>query len=142
MKRKNPGDIFLVSIWVIILITAIYGGITQYQEFKSIKCSRYKMNVSQVMMHDDHHYTFFVERDNGMINKYTFRYSNPKIFHDVPKRKPMFIEYKRCISPKKLNKRVYDYTKLISIHLHSATEINGGGWDHGKFGHGQTSVLR
>ena len=29
----------------------------------------------------------------------------------------------------------------MTIHVHSANEINGGGWDRGKFGSGQNVVI-
>jgi len=30
---------------------------------------------------------------------------------------------------------------LLAIHIHSATDIHGAGWNHGKFGGGQTVVI-
>ena len=33
---------------------------------------------------------------------------------------------------------VYEY---VEIHIHAAKDVNGGGWNHGKFGSGQTNVI-
>jgi len=35
-----------------------------------------------------------------------------------------------------------DCLQSLEIHVWSEADIEGGGWDHGKFGRGQTSVIK
>lgn len=44
---------------------------------------------------------------------------------------------------KKFYKKIHRNPEIVmEIHLNQSVQINGGGWDHGKFGRGQTSVIR
>jgi len=59
-----------------------------------------------------------------------------KIFYDVPKDEKMYLEYQKKCSGGNL------LMAWMEIHIHSIDEINGGGWNRGKFGKGQTNVIQ
>lgn len=95
--------------------------------------------VTRVMMHEPWRYTFLME-DSGRITQRTIGQNPcgnvPVLFQDVPTGHPMWVEYRTVRSGKT---DVCD--ELITIHIHSVADINGAGWNHGKYGSGQTTVV-
>lgn len=98
-------------------------------------------NVSRVMMHERGRYTLMVEEPDGRISLRSFGgspcfYPETVLFHDVPEGDPMWATYRTvsrsCENP---------CEELTELHVHSAEDINGAGWNHGKFGSGQTTVV-
>ena len=60
-----------------------------------------------------------------------------KIFRDVPLEKQMFAE---AVKSNSIMDCPRGYGSL-DIHIHNIQEINGAGWDHGKFGTGRTNII-
>lgn len=96
--------------------------------------------ITRIMMHSPNKYTFFARRDSQpeqLMHIFTVQTtSGISIFDDVHPEEMCWIRFLR-----------YDmganrhYLNKLEIHLHSVKEINGAGWDHGKHGSGQTTVL-
>lgn len=97
-------------------------------------------NVVRVFWHEGAHYSVMVRQPNS-TRLHIIRLSpiweslekrGVRIFADVPLKDPMWAEVKWrgcCLSD-------------LEIHTHSEKNIEGGGWDHGKFGRGTTTVIR
>lgn len=138
-KFHGPLIILVISLLLVMaigLMTFVLPIIsaTDWSETKRID------GVSRVMMHEPSRYTMLVEKSDGTIAQYSFGGgccgNVPKIFHDVPSGQPMWIEY-RTGDPGKNSA----FDQLLTIHVHSVGDINGAGWNHGKFGRGETTVL-
>jgi hypothetical protein len=95
-------------------------------------------NVVRIFMHEPGHYSLMIQL-SGSISA-TMRTVNlsgcePKFIMDAPKDGEMwvYIEYPRLEN---------DNRGIADFHIHSENDIDGGGWNHGKFGSGQTQVIR
>jgi len=101
-------------------------------------------NVVRVFWHEGTLYSFHVREPNSVEIKLVFTHytmcvnqrTYTNILADVPLGNPMWVYYiinhnwdRSCL-------------KVLEIHIHSEKDIEGGGWNHGKFGRGQTSVIR
>lgn len=100
-------------------------------------------NVVRVYMHQPCQYTFDIQvPESKEISSRTFynmcgNMSIPvRRIADVPANLPMWVKYTRwnrgCVGTIDQN---------FEIHLHSVTDINGAGWDHGKGGYGTTTIV-
>lgn len=57
---------------------------------------------------------------------------------DVPTNEKMWVEIRaKCGSSFSA-----DCFERMTIHIHTPKEVEGGGWNHGKFGSGNTSVIK
>ncbi len=144
MKRiREKFHVPLIILSVSILLVVSLGLMAfVYRTLGAIDWTETKRmdGVSRVLMHEPSRYTFLMEKPDGTVAQYSFGqgcYGNiPETFHDVPVGQPMWIEY-RTGNPD--TDQAFD--QLLSIHVHSVTDINGAGWNHGKFGRGQTTVV-
>lgn len=127
--------------WLLCLLVGLTGCCGVGEPDQVVETVRVKGKM-RVMMHSTEHYTVFVELPDGKVAQHSFRESclsaNPEITHGLSPEQPMSIEYQ--VVKRAMHSETCD--KLIAIHLHSVTEINGGGWDHGKQGKGQTNVIQ
>ena len=133
---KGMRVFFIMSIGVLIL-TGCTSGPKPPAEERKIE------NVVRVLMHQPKDYTIFSEPKNldGPLDEERLRNcSKVHIFLDVPADKPMFalvtLDYWDGIEEWK------PYPAKLELHLHSATDINGAGWNHGKHGSGTTTVVQ
>jgi hypothetical protein len=92
-------------------------------------------NIRRVFYHTGQEYNVMYE--TVMEELVTVAWNQPtRIFADVPADQPMWAEkYDRGPN--------FDgsYDKWCVIHIHSAKDMNGAGWDRGKFGKGTTNVI-
>ena len=98
-------------------------------------------NVVRVFWHESTRYSVQVREPNSVEIKTIILRSEicnnqqARILADVPLGNPMWVRF------------VMDYNwnmdclRVLEIHIHSEKDIEGGGWDHGKFERGQTSVV-
>lgn len=94
-------------------------------------------NVVKVFMHQSSHYSVMYE-DKEILRTWDFGNWAPVLIKkDVEKDAPMWVEYQGTKS-EKYNSIKY---KRITIHVRSADDINGAGWNRGKGGRGQTNVV-
>lgn len=99
-------------------------------------------NVVRVFWHENTRYSVQVREPNSAeiktitLNPNMCLDQQARILADVPFGNPMRVRY------------VIDYNwnldclRVLEIHIRSEKDIEGGGWNHGKFGQGQTSVIR
>lgn len=86
-------------------------------------------HVVKVVMHETNHFTLF---ERGRAGELIFRRVeayNIRLIADVPEGSDMYA-FQRVINGE------------VEIHITSPEIIIGGEWNHGKFGHGQTVVVR
>ena len=99
----------------------------------NLDTSPYKVEFQRVFLNESNRFTFIVD---GIPYEVTLHYPHPvKIFYDVPPDMSMYYKTEKYCSGGS------EFYRYLYIHIHSTKDLNGGGWDHGKFGHGQTSVL-
>ena len=89
--------------------------------------------VAKVFMHNPGEYSFLYEEGNELK---PFSISDNgiliyKIVTDAEIGSPMWAEVKQIIPTTGRD------TYHLTIHIHKPSEINGGGWDNGKFGKGR-----
>lgn len=113
--------------------------------------------ITRVFMHEPGRYSFLVEHNQhgkvGHLHTLTTcsEYANIQILKDLPNPEdPIWIEilcgcspvYRTCkqIPPNFSFWEISQFGKL-TIHLHSTKQVNGSGWNHGKFGSGTTVVV-
>lgn len=96
-------------------------------------------NVKQLLMHETNHYSLVITDENNgaeIIDLEGFHGQNTiKIYFDVPDHKDQWAKIDFYTPP------LGDDNEKVrqgEVHLHYNSKINGAGWDHGKFGKGQT----
>lgn len=100
-----------------------------------------RINIVRAFMSESDRFIFLVDGERTEIVIKNLRVVGgkmPRIFRDVPSSESMWITLEAddvCIN------RHYCSTKELEIHLHNETDLNSAGWNHGKFGHGETTVL-
>ncbi len=116
------------------------------------------MPVERIMMHESGHFTFLVPKEGGkkaqleIRASYTYDTANGvTIVSDVPEGQQMRVEFTcKCGDkevtckdiPKDFNNWRIGGAYRLTIHTHSVSDFDGGGWNHGKHGAGQTTVLQ
>ena len=107
-------------------------------------------NISQVLMHEPTNYTFLVDHGDNTTGQLQLNgvYLPVKIIRDVEENKPISITFfcqngRTCKDiPSNFSRWRVLYVTNLTIHLHSAIEINGAGWTHGKQGKGETLIIK
>lgn len=95
-------------------------------------------HIERILMHNSGSYTVFSKDPNTSKLREDFvKYCKVDLIADLDKDKECYgtITYQP--------RNEWAETNYISaeFHIHSAKEINGAGWDHGKFGKGQTAEV-
>lgn len=97
-------------------------------------------NIERIFFHENFRFIYLVRKENGDIEPVSLTYfheqkSKLTYYDDVPAGKLMWALIKGKGNPK--DGIIAD----IKIHMHSVKDIEGGGWNHGKFGSGNTTVV-
>jgi hypothetical protein len=92
--------------------------------------------VQRIFMHDTTTFSFMIV-DNGTQRLEEVDAHNVLFVLDVLPNETDWAE----ASGKKNIGCIDDGWNELIIHLHSPAEVEGGGWDHGKSGHGTTNVV-
>ena len=119
-----------------ILTTCVLSSCNQQQQ--PVKHQVRLDNVVRVLMHQPGEYSIITKgigADSADLPMQYIRSHHTSLRQDVASKKSMWVEY---FPP--AGEPSYAMDSLV-IHLHSAEEINGAGWNHGKFGSGQTVVI-
>lgn len=96
-----------------------------------ISTTKYQ-NVERVFFHEPGHYSVLIpiKKDKELLQM-DMGFSTYRIFEDVPQDEQMWAS----VDEYKILGR-FNYS--TNIHIHSAKDINGAGWNHGKIGSGNT----
>jgi len=123
---------------LVVALVCLLGCGEQKDEISEIKHLKGNMRI---LFHEYERYTIFVELPGGKVEVHQFGVAcginTPEFTHDVPAGQPMRLTYQL----RKRSRSNFVCKELLTVHLHSVVEIGGGGWDHGKRGHGQTNVI-
>ena len=96
-------------------------------------------NIERIFFHENFRFTYLVRRGNVIepVSLTYFWEKGTKVtyYEDVPPNKSMW-----AVVQGKGNSKDGIITN-IEIHLHTVKEVDGGGWNHGKFGSGNTIVV-
>lgn len=129
----------LIHIFTIIIIMSIFcfGLSTCIPENTGVIV---KIEFIRVFMHEPHHYSILSEKNTELqeieIDCYGDR---PRIFKDILDNEPMYLTAKLF----RAKNWMYPTDRYLNveIHIHSEKDMNGAGWNHGKFGKGDTTIL-
>ena len=89
----------------------------------------------RVFMNESHRFTFLTDGRLKEVRVNNFP-ADVKIVYDILPGESMFYSYQQYCSGGTT------MTKWLEIHVRSVNDINGGSWNHGKFGKGQTNVIQ
>lgn len=88
--------------------------------------------VNRIFYHEMNHVSLFcLDESSKEVKVHKFDHTTVKFVADVPENQPCWASYHaqgRC-------------NGTIIIHIHNSKQVEGGGWDHGKRGNGQTQVI-
>ena len=135
--RKFPWPEVLGSLIVVTLLIGCNCSNSAYTKMPDEKIE----NVVRIFMHEPSRYSIMIQDPNSselktmQFNLYNF--CRAKIVADVPKNEKMWI----FLKSKKHNVNKDTYYTSFELHVRSAEDINGAGWNHGKFGSGTTTVI-
>lgn len=136
MNNKDKiGCLFVILIITLLICAAVYD---EKQNSPSIPLEPERLELQQVMEHESDHYSVKYKAENNELITIDFgRLSSEgvslRIIADVPEGESIWALLNRAKTPR----GVIHYFGG-EIHVHSGKDINGGGWNHGKFGRGQT----
>lgn len=99
-------------------------------------------NVVRILMHESHKYTIMYrgESDKEIKSKIIMS-SDIRLFEDVPDDQDNWVAFTPIVQ-RGMNTSDFVNSRQVEIHIHSAENIKGGEWNHGKFGKGQTVVIQ
>ena len=113
--------------------------------------------ITRVFMHEPGRFTFIVQHAEadtltklGQLRIQVYR-NYVTMLEDLKDDEPIRIEYScgtRHNNPRQCKPIPVGFSNWnlhasqLTIHLHSAQELDGGGWNHGKHGRGQTVVVQ
>lgn len=145
--RKHSSVGFLLSFLTIALIGCSTNA-TEKVEPTTVS------GITRVFMHEPGNFTFLVEHgDNKKVGQLRVdaHRDDTTIVVDLQENQTISVEYScgkyrdqfyqcKSIPPNFSNWNVR--AMKLTIHLHSVKELDGAGWNHGKFGSGQTTVVQ
>lgn len=124
-------------LWVVVAITVSLTMIGCQDLNRERIRKRDKIeHVARILMQNPHQFSLIVP--NGRPNEYTVKeieVTDAIFITDVPQDLDCWIEEIQLGSAPSTEKT------LGNFHLHQIGEVEGGGWDHGKFGRGHTAVI-
>ena len=93
--------------------------------------------VDKIFMNSPNSFTFWTKNDDNSVTQRFIgeNYINVKIKLDVKKGNKSYVFYHTESTWSN------DYYTVV-IHMSDMNEMDGAGWNHGKFGRGQTTVLQ
>ena len=94
-------------------------------------------HVRRVFMHDPEQYSVMVVGDTAEMKLLYLGRCSAKFVTDVPKDSDMwlFMHWTPPSSTSGIN------SCDVVFHIHATEDVNGAGWNHGKFGSGMTNVV-
>jgi len=104
-------------------------------------------NVARVFWHEGNRYSVFIELEEGVYDRVSFSgrlcsktrgvVEGVTIVSDVPPGELMWVREKTLDDSRNRGVCLIG----LEIHLHDIQDLEGGSWDHGKFGRGSTVSL-
>ncbi len=97
-------------------------------------------NIEAILVHESERYSVLQKQGHvGHIIALDWQIRSSTFVYDVPDEKQCWAE---IITTECGNGvRSGEWIKNVVFHLHNTSEIQGAGWNHGKFGSGSTVIL-
>jgi hypothetical protein len=137
-----------------VMLVALLCPKTDAKPESAPKASETRYNIVRVVLHDVHMlnnsagkspvdrvyqgvYSVWSEgKDKELVPFYFSPYQfRTWLYKDVPVGEPMYVKFTNEVV------NYWEDRRYCEIHIHSENEINGAGWDHGKGGAGQISLV-
>lgn len=96
---------------------------------------RHYVGVKKILVHEVGQYSVVVPSGHGGYILEPLQWCTATFYEDVSLDEEMWAEETR-----EMDLKGTKHTRC-TFHIHSLKEINGAGWNHGKFGSGQTTVI-
>jgi len=133
MKRWQKVVIFLTMVVLLVVGAALF-----YRDITAFTLpENKKMNVDRIYMHEPGRYSVMIKTGPKGEELEIIELRADRKIHiiaDVPSQDPCWVYFER-------EKTMKQSWEKIWIHVHSPQDIQGGGWNHGKFGKGQTVII-
>lgn len=131
--------------WAIIAVPILIGACVSKDkpEIRPVKVS----NIERVLMHEPGNFTFIVKNKDGSFGQLHLSSRGSlgvKLLNNLATDEPIRVEYMCKIQCKDVPENFsawFVVAKSVRVYIHSAKDINGAGWNHGKHGRGQTEVI-
>ena len=120
--RKN------ISVGLVLCLIVLFTGCNNIHTDKKIE------NVQAVFYHEPGN-TLLVNGKGAELKTITFRDAEITLFKDVPQGSTVWARVQRD------GDDFNGIDERVEIHIHSVDDINGAGWNHGKFGSGTTTKI-
>ena len=120
------------KLYFLMVLMLIFTGCGKPQE----RIEKYYFD--HIYMHEMNLYSFSKIEGNEVKSFRASPYwcQNTKVFQDLPKEEKMWVEVTTLYGD------IYGERAVkVEIHIHDANEIGTAGWNHGKFGSGQTTKI-
>ena len=137
-------------ILVCFLITSLISCATKNDKVEPTHVS----GITRIFMHEPGNFTFLIEHNDskkvGQLRVETYR-DHTTIVEDLQENQSVSVEYSCGLNSEELyqcksipsNFSNWNVGAIkLTIHIHSVKEIDGAGWNHGKFGSGSTTVIQ
>jgi len=114
--------------------------------------------VERILQNSSDEYTFFVGKETELVMHHAYikpiengfdadcskidcAHQGVTFFQDVPADQKMWVLVRALQWNSRPRSADMHYCYGLEFHIHSVQDINGGGWDHGKFGRGMTTPI-
>jgi hypothetical protein len=98
-----------------------------------------KENIVSVYYHENDRYSVIVNENDELRSVSFINGLNVKIIADVKEGDSMWYEMEYTYST--FNGLKKNKKHFLNIHVHNHKDLNGGSWNHGKFGTGKTTKV-
>lgn len=132
---------FLVFVFVIMIMIMLIGGCVYDCHKNKVIHAREKTPIEAVYYHEGHSYSVAVKQGNIIeIIPVPMTWSKKDKKYTVTIINDVMDDEKSWVA--------WEYSNIIGkegwaeIHIRDMNDIQGGRWNHGKFGHGQTNRIQ
>lgn len=137
----------LQKIFAILVAVCVFGylcyliSLVEIEGRKIHKVERID-GIVRIFLHEPGRYSFMISVDGGKAARFIKKNftQDPVVIFDVPQDQPMYLISQEANNAQWKEKNL-KYLRL-ELHVRKPSDLGGGGWDHGNFGKGTTSVVR
>jgi len=138
---RKKAQKLLINILILAGVVAIIFGVTSLMASRTPIPPKTINNVVRIFMHSPLHYSVMIQEPETKIisplnlGDYNIQELEVNFLPDVPNTEKMSVTITYG------GRSGRDAIKY-DFHIHSINDLGGAGWDEGKFGRGQTSVIQ
>lgn len=135
-----------VSLVVLFFLTGAVMGFTGYEPNAHRTVERID-HVVAVVLHEPGRYSVITENPTTKLEGSwgeTTSSTHVELYADIPTDEYGWAEYRtRSYRPwlRRESYHIPNAPETLIVHYHGVSDLRGGGWNHGKFGSGQTRIF-